>query len=75
MSRYEPYDPKNPWEVGDEVIFATFDAYDADTRELDGTTAAVVDIIEPNDLIRVETMYGTRLHDPYEFVKKVDSSS
>lgn len=57
-----------PWSVGDFVEFASFDSENADTRELDGTTARVVDVDKERDMVRVQSLYGFRWHDPFEFV-------
>jgi len=58
-----------PWRIGQRVEFATFDSDDADTRELDGTAATVLAIDADRDLVKVQSRYGERWHDPYEFIE------
>jgi hypothetical protein len=55
------------YEVGQVLTFATSDSDDADTRELDGTKATVVLMQEDRQEVEVETIYGYRVHDVYEF--------
>ena len=56
------------WRVGQRVYFATFDHQDADTRELDATAATVVEIDEANQAVTVDSIYGRRTFDEYDFV-------
>lgn len=71
MGRLHFYDPANPFTVGERVEYATSDHEDADTRELDATTATVLEVGDgPNDPIRVESQYGIRWDDPYCFARE-----
>ena len=75
MKRYHWYDPADPFKVGDRVEYATGDHDDADTRELDATSATILEVgAGPNDPIRVDSQYGTRWDDPYCFVVAEDSA-
>lgn len=56
-----------PWEVGQKLRFLTFDDDDADTRELDATTATVLKLNAAGDMVLVESRYGPRWHDAYAF--------
>jgi regulator of RNase E activity RraA len=61
MSRHPVY------EIGQVLTFATFDHDDADTREMDGTKATVKVMHDDRQMVEVETIYGYREHDVYEF--------
>jgi hypothetical protein len=65
---WRSYDPAKPWAVGQQVVFATDDSDDADTREMSGTTATVLEIAEDGETIRVDCDYGPGWYDPYSFV-------
>lgn len=71
---YWAYDPAAPWRVGERVWFATFDDEDADTRELDGTRAEILEISDDGNTVRVRSDYGPRWHDVYAFVTKQSPS-
>ena len=67
--RIREYDPANPWKVGDRLEYVTTDADDKWLCELDGTAAEVLAVDHMPDLVRVKSIYGERLDDPYCFVQ------
>lgn len=55
------------FDIGDRVRFCTFDVEDGDTRELDGSTATVLQKDAERELLKVTSMYGDVWYDVYGF--------